>query len=67
VTQVRQSTLIVVVRLQFFSFYSIGQVIDRSVLCKQQIALQTRTSSQRHREATVALCSSVGVTFARQQ
>ena len=36
-------------------------VLWSSSLCEQQIALQTRTLSQRHREATVILCSSVGV------
>ena len=32
--------------------------------CEQQIALQIQTSSKQHREATVALCSSVSVTYA---
>ena len=41
--------------------------IDRPSVCGMKnklIALQTRTSFQKHREATVALCNSVGVIVA---
>jgi hypothetical protein len=46
------------------SILSFCRVFDQSVLCEQQIALQTRTLSQQHLEATVVLCSSVSVTNA---
>ena len=46
--------------LNFFRFFA-GLDWWLTGLCEQQIALKTRTSSQRHQEATVALYNSVGV------